>query len=399
MSLIPSGDDVQKHQIETLVSHYFQNETYNLTDSEYQNILNYIRTIRNKNNDTILLDEIDTVNCGDKLKHWSQIYAKHVHPYLAIVVCLIGIITNITNVVVLTRKEMVCTPVNRILTSLATTDIFLMVDYIPYVYYHYLVLPKTLDFPFIGAVYMLFHVHFTQTLHTTSICLTLLLAVWRYLALRYPNKKRILCSEFRCTLGISLSFILPVILSIPTYVTFTIRRREILEDNVTYILYHTDLRESFKYDRLYLQGLFWVYGVFLKLLPCVFLTVITFWLIKTLLKAKKQRQVVRTYDQANEIEIDCRLSKSERCANRTTKMLVIVLFLFLITEIPQGIFALLIGIKGKQLFLKCYQIYGELMDIFALVSGAVSFILYCRMNTMFRITFGQLCNLKFARRD
>lgn len=76
-------------------------------------------------------------------------------------------------------------------------------------------------------------------------------------------------------------------------------------------------------------------------------------------------------------------------------MLVAVLFLFLITEFPQGIFGLLIGIRGKCFFLKCYQNLGELMDILALINGAINFILYCCMNRMFRITFGQVFRSSF----
>lgn len=46
------------------------------------------------------------------------------------------------------------------------------------------VLPKQMDFPQPWAVYMLFHMHFAQVLHTISICLTLSLAIWRYIAIR-----------------------------------------------------------------------------------------------------------------------------------------------------------------------------------------------------------------------
>ncbi|GBP94430.1 Mariner Mos1 transposase [Eumeta japonica] len=49
------------------------------------------------------------------------------------------------------------------------------------------VLPGKLDFPYSWAVYLLFHMHFAQIMHTTSICLTLSLAVWRYLAIKHDK--------------------------------------------------------------------------------------------------------------------------------------------------------------------------------------------------------------------
>ncbi|RZC00588.1 7TM GPCR Srw and/or 7tm 1 domain containing protein, partial [Asbolus verrucosus] len=210
----------------------------------------------------------------------------------------------------------------------------------------------------------------------------------------YPEKNHILCSERRCTLAIGLSYLLPVVLCAPTYFTFTITRQEITENNEKYILYHTDLNDVFKRDKTLLKINFWIYAVFIKLLPCCILTAISCWLIYTLFKAKKRKRILHGHDchplTQNGKETRRKASKAERRADRTTKMLVAVLFLFLVTEFPQGIFALLIGIKGKDLFLQCYQLYGEIMDILALINGAINFILYCCMNRMFRATFGQL---------
>lgn len=104
--------------------------------------------------------------------------------YISLVVCVFGTIANILNIAVLTRKEMVCTPVNRILTGLAVADMMVMLEYIPFAYYYYFVLPRKHDYPYPWAVYMLFHTNFAQVMHTISICLTLALAIWRYIAIR-----------------------------------------------------------------------------------------------------------------------------------------------------------------------------------------------------------------------
>lgn len=86
-------------------------------------------------------------------------------------------------IAVLTRKDMACAPINRILTGLAVVDMLLMIEYVSFAYYYYIDLAERLNFPYWGAVFVLFHAHFTQVLHTISICLTLALAVWRYLAI------------------------------------------------------------------------------------------------------------------------------------------------------------------------------------------------------------------------
>ena len=123
----------------------------------------------------------DCDSCDLAIVETARAYAYY-HGYVAIVVCFFGTIANVLNVIVLTRKDMACAPINRILTWLAVADMMLMVEYMLFAYYYNIDLPDRLNFPFWAAVLMLFHGHFSQILHTISICLTLALAVWRYLA-------------------------------------------------------------------------------------------------------------------------------------------------------------------------------------------------------------------------
>lgn len=188
---------------------------------------------------------------------------------------------------------------------------------------------------------------------------------------------------------------LPIVLCSPTYFAFEIKSTIVEENGEKFILYHTALSKIANNDN-YLVFNFWMYAVVIKLIPCLILTIISTWLIVTLYKAKKRKQLLRGYDNCPMISGDGSKgkSKAERRADRTTKMLVAVLLLFLITEFPQGIFGLLSGMKGKCFFLKCYQDFGDIMDMLALLNGSINFILYCCMNRMFRTAFGQLFRKK-----
>lgn len=75
-------------------------------------------------------------------------------------------------------------------------------------------------------------------------------------------------------------------------------------------------------------------------------------------------------------------------------MLLAVLFLFLLTEVPQGILGLLTYILGEKFFTDCYQKLGDVADILALTNSAINFALYYFMSRQFRITFKALlsCN-------
>ena len=68
-------------------------------------------------------------------------------------------------------------------------------------------------------------------------------------------------------------------------------------------------------------------------------------------------------------------------------LLVAVLSLFLITEFPQGILGLLSGILETCFFKRCYSLFGEVMDLLALINAAVGFVLYGLMSKQFRTSF------------
>ncbi|XP_045452636.1 G-protein coupled receptor dmsr-1-like [Melitaea cinxia] len=312
-----------------------------------------------------------------------------IHGYISLIVCTIGVLANTMNVAVLTRRDMAAAPINRLLKWLAVADVFVMLEYVPFSIYKYLVLPEKLDFPYSWAMYLLFHMHFAQILHTASICLTLSLAIWRYIAIKYSDRSHILCTERRCSIAILTSFILPPILCIPTFMVFDIHTKNITAVNGRpgYIAYHVD---SDRQGRLY-QVNFWVHAVLIKLLPCSILTIISIWLIRALYSANQHQKNLRNYSAcpAGEKMVK-RQHKADKRTDRTTKMLLAVLLLFLVTELPQGILGLMSGLLGWCFFKRCYDLFGEIMDFLALLNGAINFVLYCSMSRQFRQTFRQL---------
>lgn len=216
----------------------------------------------------------------------------------------------------------------------------------------------------------------------------------------------VLCSDRRCTHAITASYLLPVFLCIPYYITFNVTSKQIIENNENVTLYIVDISDLARKnnDRLFIAS-FWLYSVIFKLLPCCILTVISIYLIKALYKAKQRKQILRTGYDLNAHDAKAALSfidkkgpsKSERRADRTTRMLVAVLLLFLITELPQGIMGLLSVLLGKDFFVSCYNKFGEIMDVLALLNGAINFILYCCMSRQFRTTFGNMFKPRISR--
>lgn len=139
---------------------------------------------------------------------------------------------------------------------------------------------------------------------------------------------------------------------------------------------------------------FWIQALVVKLIPCGGLAVLSALLIRALRQADQRRRLLRGREG--------RCDRRCKANSRTTRMLLCVVVLFLITELPQGIVHLLNGLLHG-FFDDIYISLGDLLDILALVNNGVNFILYCTMSKLFRDTFVQLfvrnrCCRRQARR-
>lgn len=344
---------------------------------------------------------------------------------LSLCVCVFGVLTNILNFIVLTRKDL-RTHINYILASLALSDFLVMLVYIPYAFSFGLNLTSKYErVTFTYACYIIIHAVLSQTAHTISIFLTIILALWRYIAVCYPNKKNIVMKQ--TTLAIILSYIASPIISIPIYMSLEIREFTVLvnktivspglepsfevENNLTiYKVWPSKLAEDHQLFFL------WIYSVIIKLLPCIALTFLSFQLIHALYEAKKRKEKLTG-------NISIKLLRKKKQADRTTKMLIAVLVLFLITEFPQGIMGLFSAVLHQDFYHHCYQklgmmkrfqfknnfnnfVYlslGDFFDFLALINSSINFILYCTMSRQFRATFSNIflpkCLKKFTNED
>ncbi|GLH11445.1 uncharacterized protein GBIM_16221 [Gryllus bimaculatus] len=160
---------------------------------------------------------------------------------------------------------MAAAPINRILTGLAVADLLVTLEYVPFACHMYVALPARHNYPW--AVYMLFHACFTQVLHTISICITLTLAVWRYLAIRYPDRTHALCTQQRSHVAIGASYALALVVCAPNYVASEIQETcamEVQPPVMGFVLAYKVRPRNEVLNRVN----FWVYSVVIKLLPC-----------------------------------------------------------------------------------------------------------------------------------
>ncbi|XP_059225597.1 uncharacterized protein LOC106091488 [Stomoxys calcitrans] len=454
-------------------------------------------------------NETGPLYCGESINNFHTNY-KNVHGYISLIVCILGTIANTLNIIVLSRREM-RSPTNAILTGLAVADLAVMLEYIPYTIHDYILVDHlTLEqkLSYSWACFIKFHSIFGQVLHTISIWLTVTLAVWRYIAVGYPQKNRQWCDMRTTIITITSAYVVCVLVVSPsmylvtsiaefrdtihadgrvtiepltqyvidyqhmdraaasltseeavsandtnypqsslqnataneimlltmavnsTYtnaniyttaypptavsdVAITTATAEVTRTVITYRLYHSELA---LHNKTLQYTTFLIYSVVIKLIPCIALTILSIRLIMALLEAKRRRKMLtsnaakglkptingkagkETETPPQKQRKNSKTLEKEKQTDRTTRMLLAVLLLFLITEFPQGILGLLNTILGDPFYMQCYLKLSDLMDILALINSSINFILYCSMSRQFRTTFALLFRPKFLDR-
>lgn len=278
-------------------------------------------------------------------------------------------------------------PTNAILTGLAIADLLVMIDYIPYSVID-TILPKMykysreerLNYHF--AFIILSHSIFAQVFHTISIWLTVTLAVWRYIAVAHPQRNRVWCQMHTTIIAIASSYIICPIITIPIYLSFSIRESNeflgpdgnkmtsniSLEDGHNATLYYVAYSDLAQKNENLRQINFWMYSVVFKLIPCIALTVLSQRLIHALLEAKRRRKHLVSNSNNLKVMVNGKMEKKkknskqldkEKQTDRTTRMLLAVLLLFLMTEFPQAVLGLLSASFGMVFFQECYIKLGK----------------------------------------
>ncbi|CAG2110456.1 unnamed protein product, partial [Medioppia subpectinata] len=334
----------------------------------------------NASNHTLPIGDEDNIQFyGEELTRFADFY-RPIHGYLSLAVCVFGIIANVLNIIVLTRKNMI-SATNSILTGMAVSDMCVIASYIPFAIHNFIRTETDEEVvnAYGWALFTLFHAHFTVICHTISIWLTVILAFWRYLAIRSPQNSKTWCSMKRAKYAIV------------DFSSIAIQNDELLQ-----------------------KLNFWMFSVLLKLIPCVLLTILSLALVRVLVEANKRKQRLLSSSipmknntnnslannttntsPKNSTGGEKTRNSAQQSSDRTTKMLIAILIMFLVCEFPSGILALLSGIFGKIFFNNVYNKFGDLMDMLALINSAVNFVLYCLMSQQFRNTFTKLFCMKY----
>lgn len=284
----------------------------------------------------------------------------------------------------------------------AVADLITMLAYIPYTLQFFIIYgsdPNEQRNSFPAACYLTAHTIVTVIAHTTSIWLTICVAIFRYLCVGSTSHHSY-CTMRRVKIAIVAVVVGSIIIHIPYIASYNIQQlvnSTDRYDNMTMYYLTTDIEKNGDLKMVKFVSM----AVFVKLGPCVILTVMSALLIRTILKVAKKYEQLHQASGNNNVYKPSASSNAERQRHKqtrkTTELIIAVLVFFIIAESPQGILFLLTGLS-KHFFVEVYHPLGNLLDLVTIVSCCINFTLYCVMSSKFKAQFALFLRRLFCCR-
>ena len=299
-------------------------------------------------------------------------------------VCLFGIVGNILNLTILTRRKLrrslrtVEQAANLCLIALALSDFMFCLFAFPTTFLpseHYtekgFILYYGMYSPAIINVFIL-----------TSTWLTVTMATERYFAICHPLNQTLLMTLKRTKLIIVIVYILSVLFNVPVLWRNQVVQRVINNSTVVYTLEIIPLGQDKIADTTYRL----VWAILGNFLPLILLVGFNICIC---------RKIHQSYQYRKKFHFDPSSSQDTNVTLTTTLIVIVVMFLILVapSEIVLHI--------ASMLHSDNYRSIEAIMNFMQSVNFSVNFILYCIISSYFRKTLRHIvcCYWRNLRRD
>lgn len=314
--------------------------------------------------------------------------------YVLPVVVVVTLVTNVFIVVVLSKKHL-RTPSNLILLSMAVCEAFTGLVSLPYMLFFYSLkgyeserlegLPR---FWCEQGVFLIEHI--PTMLHTAIIWQTVFLAIQRYVyvCVRGPAKNY-------CTMAVTRRILLGLICGAVCYdlpKVFANFQLTLEVGGYRYCCGYVASWVSRLGEDLYFSGTYWLSAFVVHLVPCVLMLVFSGLLMLHISKADRNRKHALRKTSKN---TQRKVSSFMNSYQSSTRMLVVVIAVFLCTEIPAAVIYVLHVLLATTDWFPTSLYLGmnralTVRNAVILVSYPFNFAVYCCMSNQFRLTVSQL---------
>uniref|UniRef100_A0AC34FLZ4 G-protein coupled receptors family 1 profile domain-containing protein n=1 Tax=Panagrolaimus sp. ES5 TaxID=591445 RepID=A0AC34FLZ4_9BILA len=224
------------------------------------------------------------------------------------------------------------TPINVLLTGLSTAQFLLALNYLIFLAIEQLkILCYEFPWSYGVAVYRFFNVNLNIVFHTVAFAHTIVVAIFRYGAIRWPiaANRTLLQNKTAFYASLAVWHVVPII-CIPVFLSSKVAKTE----GLCQMKQMYDL--NYSKNAALVAGIFWMFGIVLKLIPSLVLSVFLILLIKSLRRVERRRQIGFSAPNLKNNDVNSQSSlltaNSGRNARmiatqRTTRMLIAIMIL------------------------------------------------------------------------
>ncbi|XP_074656793.1 FMRFamide receptor-like [Tubulanus polymorphus] len=305
---------------------------------------------------------------------------------IAVFVDICGILGNVVNMTVLTRKWM-RSSTNYYLTMLALQDTLYLFLSIVMFFRTFPAVKLNLFFCNLYPVVRCMANYFSNT----GTWLTLTFTAERYIAVRHPMKGRVICTTKRAKWIIAAVCSVSFLCTLPDF--FEHKCVYGLVDRKTNATIPPKFAATAYRTMLAKIGYFWINTALFTFIPLLLLAVFNSLLIHSVMQANKARKTMICVDVST---CDARRERHQQEQQRITVMLISVVVVFLICQLPSAIMLLMKSseiIRKQDLTVRQdndRRIAGNFTNLLIQINAAINFILYSMFSTKFRKTFKRL---------
>jgi thyrotropin-releasing hormone receptor len=317
-----------------------------------------------------------------------------INGYLSTALNLFTLVTNCLVCIVLLKRHMRGSPTNVLLIALSVSTTLTGVWPIPCNVYFY-VLGNYVEYVSCrwSIAYDILVDYLPTIFHTSSIWLTVALAVQRYIIVCHAKTSAAtqwctVQNVVRASVSILFAACLPHGIRFFERAHLPVTSPSRINDSVNVSACETRFVDFVaQNENLYFGCYYFFRIVFINCLPCIVLVLLNAALINTMKTAEARRKILLKYNRRSECR---RLAES----NATTMMLVTVVGVFLLVEFPMAILFVVLIIDNTfyvGMFDETASATATLVvNLLVQFSYLINFFIYCAMSRQFRETFKSL---------
>ncbi|KAK0395200.1 hypothetical protein QR680_001170 [Steinernema hermaphroditum] len=309
---------------------------------------------------------------------------REIHPPLVTLLCISGTIGHILSIATLSSM---LNPTNLLLISMSGSQLVLCVNYLYTILFKFgtdtLCLASLWGWGWTAS--FLVSVNLSVMVHMTGVFHVVALSIVRYFSLKRISEVSSTLPWFtyqKSTVSLVIIYVSMLIVCGPIYFHSEIREVPFHE---TCASKFPDLNGTVAYElsvrnHALQQINFWLFGSICKLIPCLVLFIMTFFILDRLKRIRHINERFGSHER-------------DRRYDRTTKMILIIMLVFIMVELPQGIMAVLQSVTQ----LSGMQELGDLFEMLTLLTSCIIFALLCSMNSSLRNELYRLFCRRFQR--